>query len=104
MPRLLKSSEIRKKLSRLDGWKHVGKFITKTIEFDSFMDGIAFVNKVARVAEEQEHHPDIHIRYSKVKLAVQTHSEGGVTNWDIALARAIDKLWRGTGGSQSGKE
>lgn len=92
MPRLLKSSEVRRKLRGLDGWKREGKFITKTLHFDSFMDGLAFVNRVARAAEKQEHHPDIHIRYTRVKLAVQTHSEGGVTSWDFALAKAIDRI------------
>jgi 4a-hydroxytetrahydrobiopterin dehydratase len=66
--------------------------ITKTFEFEKFMDGIAFVNRVAKVAEEQEHHPDINIRYTTVRLSIQTHSEGGVTEWDVELATAIEKM------------
>jgi 4a-hydroxytetrahydrobiopterin dehydratase len=50
------------------------------------------VNSVAAAAEKLEHHPDISIRYAKVTLSLQTHSEGGVTKWDIQLARAIDAL------------
>ncbi|MDV3244518.1 MAG: 4a-hydroxytetrahydrobiopterin dehydratase [Nitrososphaerales archaeon] len=92
MPRLLRPREIREKLKRLDGWKLEGRFITKTFEFDEFMEGIAFLNAVAKAAEEQEHHPDINVRYTKVKLSIQTHSEGGVTSWDFGLARAIDRL------------
>lgn len=92
LPRPLTAREIKEKLKSLDGWRHEGRFITKTFEFDEFMDGISFLNKVARVAEAQEHHPDIKVRYTKVKLSVQTHSEGGVTNWDIGLAKAIDRI------------
>lgn len=92
MPRLLTSKEIRQRLEGLSGWRLRGKFIVKTFEFDRFMDGIAFLNAVAKVAEKQEHHPDVNIRYTAVRLSVQTHSEGGVTSWDIGLAKAIEKL------------
>ena len=90
MPRLLSAAEIRSKLKGLKGWKPDGKFIAKTYEFGHFMNAIAFVNEVAEVAERQEHHPDVNIRYTTVKLSLQTHSEGGVTEWDIDLAKAID--------------
>ncbi|HEV2226005.1 MAG TPA: 4a-hydroxytetrahydrobiopterin dehydratase [Nitrososphaerales archaeon] len=92
MPRLLDEAEIKKRLKTLKGWKHEGKFITKSFEFESFMEGIAFVSRVAKVAEKEEHHPDIHIRYTTVTLSVQTHSEGGVTEWDLELAEAIGKI------------
>jgi 4a-hydroxytetrahydrobiopterin dehydratase len=92
VPKLLSDAEIKSRLKVLNGWKHEGKFITSTFEFDHFMDAIAFVNEVAEAAEREEHHPDINIRYTTVKLSIQTHSEGGVTEWDIDLARAIDVL------------
>ena len=92
MPRLLTSREISDRLKTFDGWKHEGRFITKTFEFGDFMGGISFLNRVAKVAERQEHHPDINVRYTKVKLSIQTHSEGGVTNWDISLAKAIEGI------------
>ncbi len=92
MPRLLNDSEIKKRLKTLKGWTHDGKFITKSFEFENFMDGIAFVTGVAEVAEKEEHHPDIHVRYTTVTLSVQTHSEGGVTEWDLELAEAIEKM------------
>ncbi len=90
VPKLLGEGEIRSRLKELKGWKLEGRFITKTFEFGHFMDTIAFVNEVAEVAEREEHHPDMAIRYTTVKLSVQTHSEGGVTEWDVELARAID--------------
>jgi len=92
VPRLLSEAEIKTRLKELNGWKHEGKFITRTFEFGHFMDAIAFVNEVAEAAEREEHHPDINIRYTTVQLSIQTHSEGGVTEWDVGLAKAIDVL------------
>lgn len=92
MPKLLSDSEVKAKLKDLKGWKHEGEFITKVFEFEEFMDGIGFVNRVAEVAEKEEHHPDIHVRYTTVTLSVQTHSEGGVTEWDVGLAEAIEMM------------
>ena len=92
MPKLLDDPEIKKRLSTLKGWKLDGKFITKSFEFKSFMESIAFVSRVAEVAEKEEHHPDIHIRYTTVTLSIQTHSEGGLTEWDFELAGAIEKM------------
>jgi len=90
VPGLLSAAEIGARLKKLKEWKREGKFITRTFEFDHFMDAIAFVNEVAEAAEREEHHPDISIRYTTVKLSIQTHSEGGVTEWDFELAKAID--------------
>ncbi len=92
MHKLLAKAEIKKRLGKLDGWRYDRGFITKVFEFEQFSDGIRFVDAVAAVAERQEHHPDIHVRYTTVKLSVQTHSEGGVTGWDFQLAAAIDAL------------
>ena len=92
--KLLTDSEIASRLRPLRGWEHEGKFITKVFEFGQFMDGIDFLNKVAEIAEKEEHHPDIHVRYTTITLSLQTHSEGGVTEWDVELAEAIEK---GTG-------
>ncbi|HMD78689.1 MAG TPA: 4a-hydroxytetrahydrobiopterin dehydratase [Nitrososphaerales archaeon] len=92
MPSLLTNAEIRKRLNPLKGWKHEGAFIKKTFEFRRFMDGISFINALARVAEEQEHHPDINVRYTTITLSVQTHSEGGVTEWDLELVEAIEAM------------
>lgn len=92
LPKLLKKREVEGRLAKLDGWKHEGAFITKTFHFVGFLDGIEFINKVAAIAEGQEHHPDIRVRYTEVNLSLQTHSAGGVTLWDLQLASAIDRL------------
>ena len=92
VPRLLTDKEIKKRVKNLHGWKHDGNFLSKTFEFENFMDGIEFIVKVARVAEREEHHPDIHVRYTTVTLSVQTHSEGGVTDWDLKLAGSSERM------------
>jgi 4a-hydroxytetrahydrobiopterin dehydratase len=95
VPKRLSPAEIDKRLKNLPGWRREGRFVTKTFEFKEFMEGIAFVEKVAKVAEKEEHHPDVHIRYTTVTLSLQTHSEGGVTEWDLELAEAIEKMVSG---------
>ena len=67
--------------------------LTRTFELESFPAAIAFVGKVAEVAEAQDHHPDIDIRWRTVTLAVNTHDQGGaITAKDHTLAAAIDAL------------
>jgi len=92
VPRLLNDSEIETRLETLKGWKHEGNFITKAFEFRKFTDGIAFIDRVAEVADREEHHPDINVRYTTVTLSLQTHSEGGVTKWDVELAKAVEQM------------
>ena len=91
MPRLLREEEVATRLKGLAGWRYEEGFIVKSYQFEEFMQGIAFIVEVAKVAEEEEHHPDIHVRYTTVTLSLQTHSEGGVTEWDLELAGAIEK-------------
>jgi 4a-hydroxytetrahydrobiopterin dehydratase len=86
---LLDSQEIK---NRID-WKDLSKRITKTYSFVNFKEALIFVNKVGKLAESQNHHPDIHIHdYKKVTIYLSTHSEGGVTEKDINLAEQIDSL------------
>ena len=74
------------------GWLLKGKSIIKTFKFEAFMEAISFVNAVADLAEEVNHHPDIEILYTRVKINLSTHSEGGVTDKDISLSVAIDEV------------
>ncbi len=96
----LSPSEVDKRLARLDGWRREGKFITKTFTFGTFMEGIEFVNGLATIAERLEHHPDIHIRWTTIRLEIQTHDEGGITPYDIELAEQIDIDLRGKSGKK----
>jgi 4a-hydroxytetrahydrobiopterin dehydratase len=86
----LSSDEAEARLQQLPGWRRDGDGIEKRFQFASFADSMAFVNRVAGLAESADHHPDISIQYDRVQLALSTHSEGGVTEKDFALARQID--------------
>tara|TARA_B100001248_G_C27263101_1_gene399383 strand:- start:12 stop:245 length:234 start_codon:yes stop_codon:yes gene_type:complete len=73
-------------------WNEINKTITKTFEFNSYLDGIDFVNEVANLAEQENHHPDIEILYCKVTISLTTHDVGGLTDKDYKLAKLIDDL------------
>lgn len=88
---LLDDEEIEQRLSELGDWEREGEEIHKIFEFDDFKGAIDFVNGVARLAERYDHHPDIDIRWNKVRLALSTHSEGGLTPWDFDLANDIEQ-------------
>ena len=90
----LNDSEIQIALGKLAGWSFSGNAIHKKFKFESFMPGIAFVNRIAEAAEKVQHHPDITINYNVVSISLSTHSEGGVTAKDFALAAQIDALAR----------
>ena len=87
---LLDDQEIRSRLDDLRGWTRDGEVIRKTYTLDSFPEAIAFVNRIAELAQRADHHPDIDIRFDRVSCALSTHSEGGLTEKDFDLAREID--------------
>ncbi len=82
--------EVQKFLSSVQGWELKAGAISKTFKFEDFAQAMVFVNRVAELAEEADHHPDILIRYNKVTLTLVTHSAGGLTKKDSALAQEID--------------
>jgi 4a-hydroxytetrahydrobiopterin dehydratase len=88
----LKQTEIRAELEKLTGWKLRGKQISKLYVFEDFTQGIRFIDRVARLAEEMNHHPDIDIRYNKIRLTLTTHGEVGLTMKDFTLATRIDRI------------
>lgn len=92
MADLMKTSELKDRMKKIPEWELEKKHIERTFEFDDFSEAIDFVNAVSEVAEEEEHHPDIDIRYNKVHLLLSTHSKGGLTELDFALAERIDTL------------
>ena len=73
-------------------WSRADAEITRTYEFEDFNEAMRFVNHVADEAEKANHHPDIDIRWNQVTLTLSTHSEGGLTNKDLALADIADGL------------
>lgn len=87
---LLDDSTVDRELAALPGWQRDGVRITRLYTFASFADAIAFVNRVAMLAEAADHHPDIHVAYDKVRLTLWSHDSGGLTERDFRLARRID--------------
>ena len=86
----LSDSKVAEHLGRLPGWERHGSAIRRTFSFADFEGAMAFVNRVAVLAEAADHHPDIDIRFSKVTLTLSTHDAGGLTGRDFALARKIE--------------
>lgn len=81
----------RSRLAGLPGWHIELGELVRTFEFKDFVAALAFVNRVGQAAEQAGHHPDIDIRYSRVRLALVTHSAGGLTEMDFDLAAQIQK-------------
>ena len=92
MPRLFDKSEIKTALKELPDWEQEGNTIERTFEFDDFAQAIDFVNGVAELAEEDDHHPDMDIRFNKVRLILSTHSKGGLTDSDFDFAERVGNL------------
>jgi len=79
-------------MKKVPEWELEEKAISRQFEFDDFTAAIDFVNAVAEIAEELDHHPDIDVRWNKVKLTLATHSKGGLTPFDFETAERIDTL------------
>jgi 4a-hydroxytetrahydrobiopterin dehydratase len=88
----LSDIEVQRELGTLTGWTRKGESLVKTFSFPTFMEGIVFVDRVALAAEKMDHHPDLDIRYTKISATLSTHSAGGITENDVALAREMEKL------------
>jgi 4a-hydroxytetrahydrobiopterin dehydratase len=89
---LLSEAEVESALAVLPGWSRSGAEIEKTFERNSFADAIAFVVRVGFLAEAADHHPDVDIRWRRVRVALTTHDSGGLTTNDTDLARKIEEL------------
>jgi 4a-hydroxytetrahydrobiopterin dehydratase len=76
----------------LDGWTEVDDALERTFELPSFVEALAFVNRVGELAESESHHPDIAIHYRQVTLRWWTHTAGGVTDRDRELAEKTSAL------------
>jgi 4a-hydroxytetrahydrobiopterin dehydratase len=88
----LSDIDIQRELGRLPGWSRRGDALVKAYQFPTFRAGIDFVNRVARAADAADHHPDLDVRYTKIVCTLSTHSAGGITAKDLALASEIERL------------
>jgi 4a-hydroxytetrahydrobiopterin dehydratase len=89
---LLSDSAVRNQLLARPAWSIEGETLIRQFVFPDFAKALEFVNKVGAEAETTGHHPDIEIKYNKVRLALTSHDAGGLTNLDFELAGAIDNL------------
>lgn len=88
----LSAVDVTERLKSLPGWRLEGKEIVRTFEFKDFSAAMRFVNAVAAEAESAGHHPDIDVRYNKVKLALTSHDAGGLTERDLRMAEKLKGL------------
>ena len=88
----LSGRQVEGLLAQLPGWSLAGREIRREFKLKDFTQAMEFVNEVARIANEQDHHPDIHISYNRVSLVLTTHKLGGLSMNDFILAARIDLL------------
>lgn len=89
---LLSKSELDDALKTLQDWNVSENAISRVFTFDSYMDGIEFVNKLAQEAEAHNHHPDLTVGWCTVTVAFTSHDKGGVTDQCAAMAKIADSL------------
>jgi 4a-hydroxytetrahydrobiopterin dehydratase len=87
---LLGPQEVQERLKRLDGWALEGDRIVKRFSFRTFQDSMAFVNRVAELAEAADHHPDMAINYTRVTVSLTTYASKGLTHKDFDLAAEVE--------------
>ena len=90
----LSPQQITENLKALPGWEHKGEAIAKKYTFKAFMDGIRCLNRVAELAEEMDHHPDVTINYTRITFTLSTHDQGGITEKDFKLAEGIEREFK----------
>ncbi len=91
MPEIIADTQLQAALLSLPAWKLEQGELTRTVVFQDFKQAMGFVNRVAELAEAKGHHPDIDIRYNKVRLGLVTHDAGGITEKDLRLAQEIER-------------
>jgi 4a-hydroxytetrahydrobiopterin dehydratase len=93
--RKLSENEIHQEVGGLEGWKVVSGKVNKTFEFGDFVQAFGFMTRVAIEAEKMNHHPEWFNVYNRVRIDLVTHDLGGISNYDIKLAKTIDRIAKG---------
>jgi 4a-hydroxytetrahydrobiopterin dehydratase len=93
--RKLSEEEITRQVANLDGWEVVNGKVNKTFKFDDFIQAFGFMTRVAMEAEKMSHHPEWFNVYNIVRIDLVTHDVDGISNYDIKLAKSIDKIVKG---------
>ena len=94
MTKLIDKNEACQRINNIPGWVLKEAVITRSHQFDTFMDGITFINKIANEAEKVNHHPDITISWRNVMLSLTTHDAGGLTEKDFEMAKTINSVFQ----------
>jgi 4a-hydroxytetrahydrobiopterin dehydratase len=89
---VLTDEQVNAALADLAGWEHSDGALRRSVKFPAFLDGVDAVRRVGEHAEHEDHHPDIDIRWRTVTFALVTHSEGGITDKDVAMAGDINRI------------
>jgi 4a-hydroxytetrahydrobiopterin dehydratase len=89
---VLSDDEVDAAAADLEGWQRADGALRRAVTFPSFLEGIEAVRLVAEHAERADHHPDIDIRWRTVTFTLVTHSEGGITDKDVQMAREIESM------------
>ncbi|CAN5852591.1 4a-hydroxytetrahydrobiopterin dehydratase [soil metagenome] len=89
---VLTDDQVDAAAKELSGWERTDGALRRSVKFSAFLDGIDAVRRVGEHAEAKDHHPDIDIRWRTVTFALVTHSEGGITDKDVEMAREIDGI------------
>jgi len=92
-PPRLSPDDVSAALTTLPLWSGGADGIERTLELPSFRTAVEAISMIADVAEQLDHHPDMDLRWTKVRVAVVTHSAGGLTDLDLQLARRVDALF-----------
>jgi 4a-hydroxytetrahydrobiopterin dehydratase len=90
MSKKIEGVELQSAVAKLAEWKLEADGLVRIVLFPDFASAMKFVNRAAELAEEADHHPDIDIRFNKIRLALTTHSEGGITRMDLEMASKLD--------------
>ena len=88
----LSNSDIQYAISDLNGWEFENNAIHKIFTFESYLNSIAFINRLAEIAEENNHHPDMVVGWCKIDVAFTSHDQGGVTTACIEMAKKIESV------------
>jgi 4a-hydroxytetrahydrobiopterin dehydratase len=88
MSDVLDDEEVDRRLP--DGWDRDGDEIVRVYPFDDYLDGVTFATRVAEVADEEFHHPELIVRYDEVEVRLTSHEAGGITDADLRLADLFD--------------
>jgi 4a-hydroxytetrahydrobiopterin dehydratase len=80
-------------LQQTPGWEIIDSTIQRSFTVSDFVSAMEFANKITPVAQEQDHHPDLHISYGRVRVELSTHKVGGLSRNDFVMAAKLNKLW-----------